>query len=71
MLSHTRKLDEKTEILHLSSRFVPSDQLPPLKIGESFINPSTEARNLGVVFDSSLQMKTHINNTCRAGWAFI
>ena len=63
--------DDKTEILHFSSRFIDTDPLPPVKIGTSYITPSSEARNLGVIFDSHLTLKTHIANICRSGWAFI
>ena len=63
--------DDKTEILHFSSRFVDTEPLPPVKIGNSLINPSSEARNLGVIFDSHLKLKTHVSNICRSGWAFI
>ena len=31
----------------------------------------TEARSLGVVFDSELRMRAHVSNICRAGWSFI
>ena len=31
-----------------------------------FTNPSTSAKNLGVVFDSSLNFRKHISQTCRA-----
>ena len=63
--------DDKTEILHFSSRFVDCEPLPPVKIGSSCIIPSSEARNLGVTFDSHLRLKTHVSNICRSGWAFI
>jgi hypothetical protein len=63
--------DDKTEILHFSSRFVDSEPLPPVRIGNSYISPSSEARNLGVTFDSHLGPKTHVSNICRSGWAFI
>ena len=63
--------DDKTEILHFSSRFVDTVPLPSIKIGETRISPSPEARNLGVTLDSHLQLKTHVSNICRSGWAFI
>lgn len=63
--------DNKTEILHFHSRFVDCEPLPPVKIGDTYINPSPEARNLGVTLDSHLLLKTHISNVCRSGWAFI
>lgn len=63
--------DDKTEIIHFKSRFVECEPFPTVKIGDVHINPSSEARNLGVTFDCHLLLKTHISNICRSGWAFI
>ena len=61
----------KTEILRFSSRFRSTAELPPAMIGDSVVDYCTEARSLGVVFDSELRMKTHVGNICRAGWSSI
>ena len=63
--------NRKTEILLFSSRFRSSTDLPPAMIGDSVVDYCTEARSLGVVFDSELCMKVHVSNICRAGWSFI
>ena len=39
--------------------------LPCLLLGQD-TNPSTSAKNLGVLFDSSLNLRKHISQTCRA-----
>ena len=39
-----------------------------LNVGGENIVPVTEARNLGLVFDSSLRFKTHITNCIRHGY---
>jgi hypothetical protein len=62
---------EKTEILHFHSRFISCNQPPALTIGDSSIELSSEARNLGVLFEDNLSMSKHISNICRAGWACI
>ena len=58
-------------LLHFSSHFIDTDPLPPVKIGTSYITHSSEARNLGIIFDSHITLKTLIANVCRSGWAFI
>ena len=40
------------------------DQIEPYTIGQD-TNPSTSAKNLGVLFDSSLNFRKHISQTCR------
>ena len=58
--------DAKTEVIHISSRFKNPDHLSHVTVGTSRIEIVSEARNLGVVIDDSLQLKQHINNVCRA-----
>jgi len=63
--------DEKTEIIHFSSRFVDSDAPTAVAIGDSLIKPALEARNLGVVMDHHLNLKSHVSNICRTGWGLL
>ncbi|XP_072018357.1 uncharacterized protein [Amphiura filiformis] len=58
--------DTKTEVIHLSSQFVKTLPLPPLTIGNAAIDPSTSARDLGVVIDSALNMKEHVKALTRS-----
>ena len=58
--------DSKTEVVHMSSRYVQSSPLPPLTIGDSVINASESARDLGVIFDSRLDMKQHLKSITRS-----
>ena len=51
--------ESKTEVIHMSSRFAKTSSFPSLKIGDSAIDVSVSARNLGVIFDSRLDMKEH------------
>ena len=44
---------------------------PSLKIEDSFITPSHEVTNLGVIFDENLNMNSHIDNLCRTLFATI
>ncbi|XP_072016384.1 uncharacterized protein [Amphiura filiformis] len=63
--------DSKTEILYFHSRFVSSNPPSTVTIGDSAIDLTHEARNLGIIFEDSLDMEKHISNVCRAGWACI
>ena len=60
---------DKTEILLLSTK--PGLQvcdLQSLTIANSNVSSSKSAKNLGVVFDSTLKMEEHINATCRTAF---
>ena len=39
--------------------------VPYISIGDAQIAPSLQARNLGVIFDSSMTLQPHINNIVR------
>ena len=61
--------DEKTEILHFTSRFKKDrNVLDSFRIGDSEIIPTNTAKNLGVMFDSDGFMTSHINNICRSAY---
>ena len=59
--------DDKTEVLYITSPYFQKS-LPnlTLKIDQSSLTPTTSARNIGVIFDNSNQMKEHITTVCRA-----
>ena len=63
--------DDKTEILHCHSRFINSTPPSSITIGDSAVEMSAEARNLGVLFEDNLSMSKQVSNICRAGWACI
>ncbi|PIK48723.1 putative RNA-directed DNA polymerase from mobile element jockey-like [Apostichopus japonicus] len=58
--------DDKTELIHISSKFRTAAPIPSLKIGTTHVEPVNNARNLGVIFDKNLDMNQHINNICRS-----
>ena len=49
----------KTDVLWCSTSHQPSDS--PLTLGGVTVLPSSEVRNLGVVFDSDLSLKAHVS----------
>ena len=56
---------DKTELLYFHSRFPPCLQLNPIQLGSDVIFPSSHAKNIGVIFDSS--MSRHINAIVKSG----
>jgi hypothetical protein len=58
--------DEKTEVLHISSRFRKPSSLCSVNVCETPIEPVNNARNLGVIVDHNLQMDMFIKNICRS-----
>ena len=56
----------KTEILHVTSAFRRSSELPDLVVEGIAVTPSKSSRDLGVIVDDTLSMKQHIQKTCKA-----
>ncbi|XP_071484099.1 uncharacterized protein [Diadema antillarum] len=63
--------DDKTELLHLSSKFL--ERLPgvELTVGDTAIEEKCEVRNLGVSIDNTLSRESQMNSTCRSAMAAI
>ena len=68
MKSNRLKLNsDKTQFLWLGSRQqLAKINTKTMKIGEHCIESSTSAKNLGVTFDSELEMALHVNNITRS-----
>ena len=73
MVIHRLKLnDDKTEYVYLVSSQSGGDiDVEPITIGESNIQPTTSARNIGVIFDSSLNMDSQIGNVCQSSYFWL
>ena len=73
MIKHKLKInDSKTEFMVLTSSFL-KQQFNDLqiKVGNSQIEPSPTARNLVVIFDSHLNLESHINSVCRSAYYYL
>ena len=57
---------DKTELLYLYSKHNPQQSLPPIRFGQDIIQPSQFARNIGVIFDSTMTMLPHISSICKS-----
>ena len=52
--------------MRIKSRFRKSSDLSNIQIGDSTVESTSCARNLGVQFEDNLSMEKHVNNVC---WA--
>ena len=57
----------KTEVIYFYSRYMPSDSNSHFRVGTAIIEPVNEVRDLGITLDSTLTLRTHINNISRSG----
>jgi len=62
MSQNTFKLNQdKTELLIFHSKFRRQPTFPSLNVGTDVITPSDSAKNIGVIFDRTMSMSSHIN----------
>ena len=59
---------DKTELLVLNGRQRPLPSLTTISVCDEEINQSTKARNVGVIYDSSMSMENHIMAICKAAF---
>ena len=59
---------DKTELLYFNSKFRPYLQLNPIQLGSDVIHPSSHAKKIGVIFDSTMTMSRHINAVVKSGF---
>ncbi len=61
--------DDKTEFLVISSPYYQeSVRHTSLKVGDAVISSSEQCRNLGVIFDSKMNLKQHVSSVCRSAF---
>ena len=58
--------DSKIEILHLYSRHISHSPISSLQIGNSDVDLTSSAKNLGVVLDNSMPMSQHVTSICES-----
>ena len=59
----------KTEVLIIGSkRQLKKVKIPHIKIGESEIQPSKCARNIGATFDCNMSFVQHVDDICKSSW---
>ena len=59
----------KTKLFYLFSKYNPQQSLPPLHFGTDVIKPSSNARNIGDIFNTTIMsMLPHANNVCKSAF---
>ena len=58
----------KTKLFYLFSKSNPPQSLPPLRFGTDVIKPSSNARNIGNIFNTTMSMLPHANNVCKSAF---
>lgn len=56
----------KTEVIHFSSRHLPSQAIQSVRIDDNLILTKTDVRDLGVRLDHHLTMEIQIKNICKS-----
>ena len=59
--------DDKTDLLVLTARHRPQPPIESIIVGSDLIYPSETAKNLGIVFDTTLSLEKQVTAICKAG----
>ena len=62
---------DKTELVVLNARHRPPSPLTSISDCDEVISMSSAARNIGVLYDSSLSMEHHVTAVCKAGFCHL
>ena len=72
MVCNKLKLNRgKTELLILSARHRPPPLIDHVDVFGEQIEPSTSARNIGVIFDEHMSLEKHVTSTCKACFFYL
>ena len=59
---------DKTALLYLFSKYNSQQSLLPLRFGTDIIKPSSHARNIGAIFNTTMSMLPQVNNVCKSAF---
>jgi hypothetical protein len=65
--NHLKLNDSKTEFLVIGQNKTYSNT-HSITIGDDIVYASNNARNIGAIFDSKLNLSSHVNNICRSSY---
>ena len=66
MLANMLKLNrDKTELLVIGPKHKVNPPIKGIHVAGEYIEVSNNARNIGVIFDSHVNLEKHVINTCR------
>lgn len=58
--------DNKTEVIHIRTRFQAIETMSSLRVGECDVQPSKCVRDLGFYFDDTATYSSHVSSICKA-----
>ena len=59
---------EKTEVVLFTSKHNAMQIENDVRVGDTDITSVNSVKNLGVIFDSAMNMEQHLNSVCRSGY---
>ena len=59
---------DKTKLLVIGSKFRPRPEIPFVNVGAESIKPSREARNIGVMFDDTMNFEKQVATICKSAF---
>ena len=59
---------DKTELLVIGSKFRPRPEIPFVNVGAESIKPSRDARNIGVMFDDTMNFEKQVATICKSAF---
>ena len=71
LLNNLRLNNDKTELLVLHAKHRPKPPLDSITVGDATVEPTSSARNIGVVSDDTMSFEEHVNELCRTAFYHI
>ena len=71
LLNNLRLNNVKTELLVLHAKHRPKPPLDSIIVGDTTLEPTSSARNIGAVFDDIMSFEEHVNELCRTAFYHI
>ncbi|XP_044180994.1 uncharacterized protein LOC122962150 [Acropora millepora] len=68
LLNNLRLNNDETELFVLHAKHRPKPPLDSITVGDATVEPTSSARNIGVVFDDTMIFKEHVNELCRTAF---
>ena len=71
LLNNLRLNTDKTELLVLHAKHRPKPPLDSITVGDATVEPTSNAQNIGAVFDDTMSFEEHVNDLCRTAFYHI
>jgi hypothetical protein len=68
LFSNLKFNNGKTELLVLHSKHRPQRSLDSIAVGDASVIPTQDARNIGAIFDCTMNLNKHVNEICKTSF---